>query len=231
MANSERRRQSDRTAEARRKLVAATIALISEKGIAGFSLADVGERAGVSRGLPGHHFRTRDRLVAVATAGLLRVPIVPVEGGLDGLITTFRASLGRSRDPRVRALLTILSAPPGVLGAPDAVQAYIAGCVQMVQAHLGAGMDAGVIRSDPQPQQTAAVLVSAVFGVALTASEDPAMLGQQIDTFVSLVRRSVAVPEFETKEPARRPHKSKPVPEGLGQEMTLFPLPTETPRC
>ncbi len=97
----------------------------------------------------------------------------------------------------------------------------------MVQAHLLGGMDAGAIRYDLDPQRTAAVLVSAIFGAALMASEDQAMFQQKIDTFISLVRWSVAVPEFQTEEPARQPRKGKQEPKSSAQEVTLFPLPAE----
>ena len=56
-------KQSKKREDAENRLIVATIELLSEKGHDGFSLADVGERAGYSRSLPAHHFGTRRALV------------------------------------------------------------------------------------------------------------------------------------------------------------------------
>lgn len=54
----------------REKLVAATEALILERGVDGFSLREVARRAGVSPAAPAHHFRdTRGLLTEVAMRG------------------------------------------------------------------------------------------------------------------------------------------------------------------
>jgi len=45
-------------------LVAAATEVIAERGVTGASLAVIGERAGTSRGLPTHHFGSKDALVA-----------------------------------------------------------------------------------------------------------------------------------------------------------------------
>lgn len=52
----------------REALIAAALALISEKGAAGFSFADVARAAGVSPAAPYRHFRDRDALMAAVAA-------------------------------------------------------------------------------------------------------------------------------------------------------------------
>ncbi len=59
-----RRTQVERREESERVLLAAASEVIAERGINGASLTVIGERAGMSRGLPTHHFGSKDALVA-----------------------------------------------------------------------------------------------------------------------------------------------------------------------
>jgi len=59
-----RRTQVERRQDSERALVTAATEVIAERGVNGASLAVIGERAGTSRGLPTHHFGTKDTLVA-----------------------------------------------------------------------------------------------------------------------------------------------------------------------
>ena len=60
----ERRTQAERRSRSEDALLDAAAQLISERGVQGSSLASIGDRAGVSRGLPTHHFGSKDVLVA-----------------------------------------------------------------------------------------------------------------------------------------------------------------------
>jgi AcrR family transcriptional regulator len=65
-----RRSQPYHHGDLRAQLIAATEALILERGVSGFSLREVARRAGVSPAAPAHHFGdTRGLLTAVATLG------------------------------------------------------------------------------------------------------------------------------------------------------------------
>lgn len=59
-----RRTQAQRRAESRTKLMLAAAELIAEQGLGGVTLAEVGERAGYSRGIANHHFGTKAALIA-----------------------------------------------------------------------------------------------------------------------------------------------------------------------
>ena len=64
-----RRSQVERRQESEHALLSAAAEVIAERGINGASLSVIGERAGTSRGLPAHHFGSKDALVArVASA-------------------------------------------------------------------------------------------------------------------------------------------------------------------
>ena len=59
-----RKSQGERTAESDRRMFAAAVALLIERGIAGTTLAAIGERAGYSRGLVTHRFGSKAGLLA-----------------------------------------------------------------------------------------------------------------------------------------------------------------------
>jgi len=64
-----RRTQVERRQESERALLVAAAEIIAERGITGASLASISERAGTSRGLPTHHFGTKDALVSQVARG------------------------------------------------------------------------------------------------------------------------------------------------------------------
>lgn len=55
--------QVQRTASARRRLIAAATALVGEQGVGNTSVAAIGERAGMSRGAVNFHFGSKDELL------------------------------------------------------------------------------------------------------------------------------------------------------------------------
>jgi len=59
----ERRTQEERRGEAERRLIEAAAAMVSEAGPSKVTLANVGERAGYSRGLVSHHFGSKGALM------------------------------------------------------------------------------------------------------------------------------------------------------------------------
>lgn len=67
-----RRRQADRSAETRRRLLDATIDCLADLGYRGATLAEIVARAGVSRGAQVHHFGSRQQLMLEAAEDLLR---------------------------------------------------------------------------------------------------------------------------------------------------------------
>jgi AcrR family transcriptional regulator len=64
------RRQEERSAATRRRVLEATIDCLVERGWAGTTTTLVAERAGVSRGAQLHHFRTKSDLVIAAVEHL-----------------------------------------------------------------------------------------------------------------------------------------------------------------
>jgi AcrR family transcriptional regulator len=67
-----RRRQEDRTAETRGRLLDATIQCLIDVGYARTTTSEIAQRAGLSRGAQLHHFPTKAQLVTTAVEHLFR---------------------------------------------------------------------------------------------------------------------------------------------------------------
>ena len=79
-AGTRRRTQAERRAEAERRLLEATKAVIGEHGVGAVTFAAVGARAGYSRGIITHHFGSRRGLMETLARSLQGlVPPAPSE--------------------------------------------------------------------------------------------------------------------------------------------------------
>lgn len=94
-------RRAETSEETRRRLVEATFALHSERGIAETSMKDIAERAGVSVGTVYHHFPTYGDAIAACGAHVAEHEPLPTEQIFDGAAT---------REERVRRLVEALFA-------------------------------------------------------------------------------------------------------------------------
>src|ERR1700712_3044245 len=63
MPDTSRRTQEERRNDAKQRLLGAAAELIGEIGPAGVTLANIGERAGFSRGLPTHYFGSKGAMM------------------------------------------------------------------------------------------------------------------------------------------------------------------------
>ena len=79
-----RRTQAQRRTQAEERLVEASIDLINSGGTQAVTLAQVGVRAGYSRGIVTHHFGTRDKLLQAVAQQLQGAFQPPDPGGRDG---------------------------------------------------------------------------------------------------------------------------------------------------
>jgi len=97
-----RRTQLERRTEAERALLEAAVHLIAAKGADQTSLAEIGERAGFSRGLVNHHFGSKAALVERLAARTQQqfidsLELAGVEDELDALVRLARAYLDAAR--------------------------------------------------------------------------------------------------------------------------------------
>jgi AcrR family transcriptional regulator len=181
--------QAERRNKSEQALLDAAAALIAERGVEQTSLARIGESAGTSRGLPTHHFGSKDALVArlarrsqdrvlAATRNALGRADRPAENlsALDLIRTTLSTYLELFEHPTAeeRALIVMW-------GATFPSEASIDGMVEAEQRSydgwadlISRGQDDGSIRRDLDPEALAVVLFGMMRGVAallLTESE------------------------------------------------------------
>jgi AcrR family transcriptional regulator len=162
-------------------LLDAAATLVSERGVQGASLASIGGRAGVSRGLPTHHFGSKDALVsrlAERAQSRIRQEMLKAAhreavrigdlSALDELFLTVDAYLEMFEDPTPdeRALLVMWGStfPSGasVDGMADAERRSYEGLSQLIAA----GQQDGSVRPDVDPIATAVLLHGLMRGLA-----------------------------------------------------------------
>ena len=169
-----RRRQKDRTALSDKRMTEAAVSLIVEQGIAGTTLANIGERAGYSRGLVTHRFGSKAGLLAhvhdsVASDWLEHVSDqVGEASGVEALLRVTDALHAFMRDEpdelRAMYLLRYASIDPGA--------EYRANVARVNRAHIRAlsrwiaeGQGAGTLRDDVEPETAAQLFASMVDGL------------------------------------------------------------------
>jgi AcrR family transcriptional regulator len=181
-----RRTQEDRRNDAEQRLLAAAAELIGEIGPAGVTLANIGERAGYSRGLASHYFGSKgammQRLVDSVSDEFQMSIFVEHHadsaiGTLLNLIDTYFQTMADLR-PVNRARL-VLWADAVATPSPDVRPAMVAAdrdFREALVAGLRRGVEEGDIPSDVDPQGLATVIIAMLRGTALES-----LLDDQID--------------------------------------------------
>jgi AcrR family transcriptional regulator len=173
--------QHERRADAEAKLMASARELIAHQGARRTSLAQIGKRAGYSRGIVNHHFGTKDELVKrlVATSqGDFADRVSPeLEGtGLDAILAIvdgYLRGLHRS-DPADRSFLVMWAEAAGA--QPELRDAFVEGDRRFrsaVRAYVDRGIRDGSIRPDVRRNAFAAGLVAQLRGLGVGLLVDP----------------------------------------------------------
>lgn len=177
----ERPSQAERRNRSEDALLDAAAELIAERGVQGASLASIGERAGVSRGLPTHHVGSKDTLVSRlaqrAQAGIAEEMQETQSrhahgsgdlSALDEVLLTVDSYLEMFEDPTPdqRALLVMWGSTfpsrASVEGMADAERRSYEGLSQLVVS----GQRDHSVRPDVDPIATAVLLHGLMRGLA-----------------------------------------------------------------
>jgi AcrR family transcriptional regulator len=167
---------ADRGREVRKRLLAAAVELIAERGWTAVSTRVVAERAGVTAGLVHYHFASVQALLSAAAIGAMRETA-----------TMLDPVLAQARTP-AEAVAMLVSALDAYTGDDPLsvlfVETYLAAtrdpelreAVAEVIAEFRAQLAAWLGRHDvPDPEATAAVLGSAVDGLVMQRALDPTL--------------------------------------------------------
>lgn len=177
--------QAERRSRSEEALLDAAAELIAERGIERASLASIGERANVSRGLATHHFGSKDVLVArlaeraqehIAQFMIDRLQSKAELNGIGWVCDTVDAylELFQDPDPQVRALIIVWASTfPSTTSIDGMVEAERRSYEGLAEV-IASGQRDGSIRPDANPTASAIVLLGMMRGTAallLTDSE------------------------------------------------------------
>jgi AcrR family transcriptional regulator len=171
-----------RRAEAEQRLIAAAADLVGELGPSKVTLANVGERAGYSRGLATHHFGSKgalmQRLVEAVTQQFREAMFD--QGGADHPLTELRTLVGIYFDvvadlqPVNRARLVLWA--DSVANPDDDTRARMVAADrefrEEIEKRIRLGLSAGQVPSTVHPHGLATVIVAMLRGVALQSLID-----------------------------------------------------------
>lgn len=186
-----KRTQVERRAAAERRLFVAGVRLASEKGFYGFSLAELGELAGFSRGLPAHYFGSKDNFQKQLVKFIIdefknNQEIPEPQKDLSSLVKTIEKAFDISDEDMIysRILLIVLSDQSGRFLAFEELEAFCNRTIDNIENDLRQGMSDGYIRKDIDPEVIGRILIKTICTVIQMALSDdqiePKKMGQEL---------------------------------------------------
>jgi AcrR family transcriptional regulator len=173
-----RRTQQERREYTETALVAAAAEVVVESGVRALTLARVGERAGYSRGIVTHHFGSKQGLVD-ALARSIQGGFVPgladMAPGLDRLLALVDGylhavtALGTAN----RAFLLLWAEAATTPELADTFRARDRGFRADLRVDIDAGIAAGEVRADADPEAAAVAIVGQLRGIGMQRLVDP----------------------------------------------------------
>jgi AcrR family transcriptional regulator len=180
------RTQEQRREESVHSMVQAAIALIAEKGVAGLTMAEVGIRAGYSRGLAHLHFGSKEKLLSECLEYLSREFNVqrkkdtPDTAGIQGIYSLVDAYTRRPQDAvhSIRAMFFIVL-DSSVADSPlyDFVHNYNEKNMAYAEFKLNQAQALGQIRQDVDTASAALIIMSLLRGISVHRLNNAAMDG------------------------------------------------------
>lgn len=201
-AKIERRSQAERRDQAEQRLLAAAIKLVGERGLERITLAEVGEAAGYSRGLPAHYFGGKDGLIVALAAHLIDRFGRALEHsehharGLErllGIAAFYLDSAGR--DPTgARALFVLLGEGLSNGLVTERLAQLNARSAKSFEVNLRAAIAAGEVRRDIDVKAQAMLILAGLRGAVGLWLMAPAAIDLDAvrDEFIAALRRSLA---------------------------------------
>jgi AcrR family transcriptional regulator len=195
-----RRSHAERREASERRLLEAALVIVAKRGSVRMTLAEVGEAAGYSRGLPAHRFGNKAGLVH-ALAGYIgerfgqqRARGLALEPGLAAITGNIGFYFSRKGGAWTasRALLVMMSESCMEPGAElrREVAAYNREALAWFAHHIRVGIERGEIAPGTDPAVTAVILLGAMRGVMLQLLvDDRLQLAAVRDSLLQLVEQ------------------------------------------
>jgi AcrR family transcriptional regulator len=180
-APARRQTQAERRHNSETRILNAALRVIAQRGVTRMTLAEVGERAGYSRGLPAHLFGTKANLLcrcAKLITGdfwMPRLPDAGPEGGFAALKAAIRdwLHLVETRADFARAYYLIIQetyCSDSDEAWPElrkVVQGLVSGAQGRFAEYLKYARDHGEIRADANPEEIAWLVHATLRGFGL----------------------------------------------------------------
>ena len=201
-AKTERRSQAVRRDEAERRLLAAAVRLVAERGLERIKLSEVGEAAGYSRGLPAHYFGGKSGMVVSLAAHLIEgfgraADRMEHRGlGLDRLlgVAGFYFDSARKDPVGTRALFVLLGEGLSNPLVTERIAELNARSAKAFEVNLHTAIAAGEVRADIDVAAQAMLILAGLRGAVgqwLLAPTDIDLAAVR-DEFVASLKRSLA---------------------------------------
>jgi AcrR family transcriptional regulator len=171
-SKAERRSQAQRRDEAEQRLLAAAIRLVGKRGLDRLTLAEVGEAAGYSRGLPAHYFGGKDGLIVALAAHLIdgfgralerSEPHRPGLERLLGMAAFYLDSAGKE-PAATRALFVLLGEGLNNGLVTERLALLNARSAKAIEMNLRAGVAAADVRKDVDAKSQALLILASLRG-------------------------------------------------------------------
>jgi len=179
----QRRTHAQRREEAEARLLEAALDIVARRGSVRMTLAEVGEAAGYSRGLPAHRFGSKAGLLHALASYVgerfeaqrdRRLRSAP---GLAAIIANVHFYFARQGQAwtATRAMLVMMneSCMEANTALRQEVAAYNRKALAWFEQHIRCGIEQGQIAADTDPAATAVILLGAMRGVMLQWLVDP----------------------------------------------------------
>jgi AcrR family transcriptional regulator len=200
--SGERRTHAARRSEAEQRLLHAAVRIVAQQGLERFTLAEVGEAAGYSRGLPAHYFGSKDGFVGALAAhivGDFGRGVARTEkhaAGLDRLLRiAFYYFESAARDPlRTRALFAVFGEALTNATLRKKIAELNAKSAKPLADNIRAGIAAGDIRKTINAKAQATLVLSSLRGAVVQWLIDADRIDIKAlrDEFISSLKRSLA---------------------------------------
>ncbi|MFT3800050.1 MAG: TetR/AcrR family transcriptional regulator [Burkholderiaceae bacterium] len=171
-----RKTQAERREEAEQRLLDAALRIVADKGSVRMTLAEVGEAAGYSRGLPAHHFGNKLGLLQ-ALAGHIhkrfqRDLLAGPQGkeGLDAIKAMVSVYFGRTDEnwTTTRALLVMMTeAFMADSDLSECMSSYNRMAVASLERDIRRGIELGQILPSVDPSTYGVMILGALRGVMM----------------------------------------------------------------
>ncbi|MFT4195614.1 TetR/AcrR family transcriptional regulator [Ottowia sp.] len=178
-----RRTQAERREEAEQKLLEAALQIVARRGSVRMTLAEVGEAAGYSRGLPAQRFGSKAGLLralasSIGTRFVTKLMQAPAQPGLNAIRAHVRVYFNRRDDDwtTTRALLVMMT--EGLMEASELreiIAGYNRARADAFERDLRHAIELGEVDPGVDPKATAVLLLGMLRGVMMQWLLDPAI--------------------------------------------------------